>query len=700
MTVSSGFFNSINHDRLYDAEQISSIFDGIIEDGVYESIGDAFMVTPNQDTENSIVVGTGRAWFDHTWTLNDTSFTFTLDPPSTIMGRIDMVVIDVDRRDSVRANSIKLLTGSYAEQPVAPTLINEDLHKQYPIATINRNAGSDAMVSQSNITYLVGTDECPLVIGVLDALNIQNYLQQYNAEFEEWFQGIKDIFGDENPAFHFQEQLDNLDNKIDSLIPFATKNVFDAYLDNKAPITISSTNINDNFLPSTIFNKQYLYHSFEGTGYYLLPDGKPILIKFNVANNSKRGVQNYGVCAIVFGEDGTVISSQEQDLGAIWTLYWGREDTESDYKYSAPFCLLHVDNEAYPAKFLYGLIGNAYDHEVSGCPRFFAKSIVVTVTSDLTISFSVTTNTNALDSTDMNDDRRRGCGTCRIANFGDGRHVGLVSASEWSSSGGAVIRAVSITTDGTISCGPKLTVPHGGYGPFYGAKGVAYIPNSNDAIILDCDMDADGNSGDYLTKDTYNFRSDTGTAYENIKYRIDVQTLAILKQNYSGKGTVKFDSLWDLDYYSLHDGKLDKVFYDHLSSSKVNSSESFRSVNLASIPTLLQNKFAVVKIDNSTDVTFIGFDTIKGNPARSTIYYTVGKAEGTGITFSKQTGFFYENSSFKYYILPYTGSIKNIGNDIYVIVQLMGFGNRDGMGLASTQTNQPEAKLIKITIGG
>ena len=49
MTVSSGFFNSVNHDRLYDAEQVSSIFDGIIEDGVCESIGEAFMVKPYAD---------------------------------------------------------------------------------------------------------------------------------------------------------------------------------------------------------------------------------------------------------------------------------------------------------------------------------------------------------------------------------------------------------------------------------------------------------------------------------------------------------------------------------------------------------------------------------------------------------------------------------------------------------------------------
>ena len=69
MSISYGFYNSINHDRKYNAEQISSIFDGIITDGVYHSIGNAFSVTPG--TDMSVNVASGRAWFNHTWTLND-----------------------------------------------------------------------------------------------------------------------------------------------------------------------------------------------------------------------------------------------------------------------------------------------------------------------------------------------------------------------------------------------------------------------------------------------------------------------------------------------------------------------------------------------------------------------------------------------------------------------------------------------------
>ena len=44
MSVTSGFFNSLNGDRRYNAEQMSSIFDGIINDGIFANIGTAFGV--------------------------------------------------------------------------------------------------------------------------------------------------------------------------------------------------------------------------------------------------------------------------------------------------------------------------------------------------------------------------------------------------------------------------------------------------------------------------------------------------------------------------------------------------------------------------------------------------------------------------------------------------------------------------------
>lgn len=207
MTISSGFFNSVNHDRLYDAEQIGSIFDGIINDGVYESFGDAFSVTPNSSVNDSVIVGTGRAWFDHTWTYNDAQFSLTLEPPNLVASRIDAIVIDVDRRDSVRNNSIIVVQGTPAQDPQKPTMISEELHSQYPIAYVTVPPGDSEPISSSNIEYNVGQSSCPLVTGPLEVINSDNFFAQMDSNFEDfkneldaewttWFDGIKDLIDD------------------------------------------------------------------------------------------------------------------------------------------------------------------------------------------------------------------------------------------------------------------------------------------------------------------------------------------------------------------------------------------------------------------------------------------------------------------------------------------------------------------------
>ena len=48
MSLTYGFYNSVDHDRVYDATQFGSIFDGVINDGVFQNIGDLFAVSPHE----------------------------------------------------------------------------------------------------------------------------------------------------------------------------------------------------------------------------------------------------------------------------------------------------------------------------------------------------------------------------------------------------------------------------------------------------------------------------------------------------------------------------------------------------------------------------------------------------------------------------------------------------------------------------
>ena len=90
MSVTYGFYNSKNKDRRYDAIQMSSIFDGIIRDGILQHVGTAMMV--NASTGMMVNVGIGRAWFNHTWTLNDALLPLTVPQSEVILNRIDAMI--------------------------------------------------------------------------------------------------------------------------------------------------------------------------------------------------------------------------------------------------------------------------------------------------------------------------------------------------------------------------------------------------------------------------------------------------------------------------------------------------------------------------------------------------------------------------------------------------------------------------------
>ena len=185
MAVTYGFYNALNHDRLYDAIQMSSIFDGIIRDGIFSTIGDTMIVTAPEDGMY-VNVGSGRAWFNHTWTLNDTAYPIEAEQAEVVLDRIDAVILEVNSSAEVRSNSIKFLKGTPSSNPVKPTLTHNAEVNQYALAYVRIRAGQTT-IFQSDIENAVGTDETPFITGVLQQVSIETLLKQWEAEFNTYF---------------------------------------------------------------------------------------------------------------------------------------------------------------------------------------------------------------------------------------------------------------------------------------------------------------------------------------------------------------------------------------------------------------------------------------------------------------------------------------------------------------------------------
>lgn len=184
MSVTYGFYNAKNHDRRYNSIQISSIFDGIISDGIYMSIGDHMVVKSNSGM--MVTVGVGRAWFNHTWTLNDSLLPIEVPLSEIILNRIDAIVLEVNAEESVRENTIKVIKGTPATNPARPAMVSTSTVHQYPLAYIYVGSGVTE-IRQSNITNMVGTSATPFVTGIIDTINIDDLIAQWGDQWEEYY---------------------------------------------------------------------------------------------------------------------------------------------------------------------------------------------------------------------------------------------------------------------------------------------------------------------------------------------------------------------------------------------------------------------------------------------------------------------------------------------------------------------------------
>ena len=164
MTVHYGFFNSSNGDRVYDAEDFSRFYDGLIFDGVYSAVGNRFLVEA-VGTGMYVTVDTGRAWFNHTWTFNDSKLTLEIQAADTVYDRIDAVVIEVNKDQ--RKNFIKTVVGTPDANPVRPTLTDTETVHQHALAYVAVPANVTE-IDPSYIVIAVDTPETPLA----SALNL------------------------------------------------------------------------------------------------------------------------------------------------------------------------------------------------------------------------------------------------------------------------------------------------------------------------------------------------------------------------------------------------------------------------------------------------------------------------------------------------------------------------------------------------
>lgn len=208
--IPSGFFDSTQEaPRLYTAEEFSSIFDGLISDGVYANYHGTNM-TPFQVTAPTsgynVNVGKGRGWFHHVWVVNDNTLSITIDTPHTTYPRTDTIYIKVDKFNRKSYIDVSKGTPSATADPTIPNDNVENGVYYYPIAYVKVPAN----VGRSEyfiITSTIGNGKkTPWVRTIVEEpISLESYLaefqQQITTDVAAWEANIVEQLDEDTPVY-------------------------------------------------------------------------------------------------------------------------------------------------------------------------------------------------------------------------------------------------------------------------------------------------------------------------------------------------------------------------------------------------------------------------------------------------------------------------------------------------------------------
>ena len=193
MAVTYGYFNSVDGDRTYNADQMSEYFDGLVSNGVYESVGGGLQVLASEGM--TVAVQTGRGVINCKWLKNDSVLPLDITAAHALLNRITSVVLRLDIVN--RLMEIDTKDGTNASSPEPPALQNDSEAVELCLANIYVAAGATS-ISQADITDMRPSSSCGWVTGLIEQVDTstlflqyqtayENYYATMTAEFEEWF---------------------------------------------------------------------------------------------------------------------------------------------------------------------------------------------------------------------------------------------------------------------------------------------------------------------------------------------------------------------------------------------------------------------------------------------------------------------------------------------------------------------------------
>ena len=194
MAINSYFFNAIlsdgSYDRVYNADDMTSYLDLLVGNGVFPVPSTQLQVRAS--TGMNVIVGAGSGWINGHKMVNTSDMTVAIDASDVLLDRIDAVIFYTD--NDTREMGIAVKKGTLSSAPTAPALQQDDDRYELCLAQIYV-AKQITAITPSMITDTRGNSNlCGFVQGLIQQMDTSTMFQQWQAQFDEWFEAVKDQF--------------------------------------------------------------------------------------------------------------------------------------------------------------------------------------------------------------------------------------------------------------------------------------------------------------------------------------------------------------------------------------------------------------------------------------------------------------------------------------------------------------------------
>lgn len=188
MAFYSGFFNSKGLDRTYTAEDFTSYLSSIICNGILDTYGQNFKLTP-ANSGLGVVLGTGKAWINGHYFINDSRYVIDLTSyQDESLPRYVGIAIYLDTTESVRSVTLRLFPGTPAESPQLPTIPQDEDHVRLLMYAVRLNPGATDLTERDWWDYREDKNVCgycKCILGKCKVTELMSQMAQLVAEVQE-----------------------------------------------------------------------------------------------------------------------------------------------------------------------------------------------------------------------------------------------------------------------------------------------------------------------------------------------------------------------------------------------------------------------------------------------------------------------------------------------------------------------------------